>query len=454
MGESILSIFINKNCIEFSIFDKRLKPIKSVHYPIDSSHLTDYNKKNNPEAIFIKFKSLLKNIGRDYKAILRDIKVISVVTSKEEESCLIALDKANKIISYESQISDKSKYNFSDVHKLVFSLKDYINYRLTGINTTDFTTASLTGLLNIKEKKWDRKTIENAGFERNQLPLIKAGNSLTGILKKKIKEELDLVEDISVVNSMDYRALIINYVDLTHPNGLFIFLNNKSWIARHDNIYIRNKTTRPLLNHNGKDHIYFFDLLNVKRKIDWGIELFYKGSKDIEIDKDVRCTIQRIHTQQNSLVLTDFKKNGPGDEQFSALFGITLGIQKADIIRSIFEWVSYIIKDKIKKNSIYETDNITIFGELTRFKIFCTILSNVTDKSINSFSNSKIEYTYFSAINASNSLGYHSQGGFNNINIKTFKPSEELKEYYKKQYTISQSMKKDFAKLSNLNFSP
>lgn len=59
--------------------------------------------------------------------------------------------------------------NFARIGKIMLP-KDYINYRLTGVHSTDFSDASGTLLLDVKNKRWSREMLALCGVREEQMP--------------------------------------------------------------------------------------------------------------------------------------------------------------------------------------------------------------------------------------------------------------------------------------------
>ena len=76
--------------------------------------------------------------------------------------------------------------------------KDYINYRLSGVNCTDYSDASGMLLLDVKNKRWSREMLEICGIREEQLPKLYESYEAVGTLKPEIAAELGLSPDTVV----------------------------------------------------------------------------------------------------------------------------------------------------------------------------------------------------------------------------------------------------------------
>jgi len=86
---------------------------------------------------------------------------------------------------------------FSKIAKIMLP-KDYINYRLTGTHATDYSDASGMLLLDVKNKCWSDKMLENCFVKREQMPSLFESFESIGKIKSEIAKKYGL-GDVSVV---------------------------------------------------------------------------------------------------------------------------------------------------------------------------------------------------------------------------------------------------------------
>ena len=90
---------------------------------------------------------------------------------------------------------NNEKEAFGRIKKIMLP-KDYINYKLTGEFTTDYSDASGMLLLDVGNKKWSDEMIEIAGIEKNMLASLHESYDAIGKIKKEIAEELSRKEEL------------------------------------------------------------------------------------------------------------------------------------------------------------------------------------------------------------------------------------------------------------------
>ena len=76
--------------------------------------------------------------------------------------------------------------------------KDYINYRLTGVHSCDYSDASGMLLLDVKNRKWSEKMCEICGIDLSVLPRLYESYEITGTVKPEIANEFGFSGHLAV----------------------------------------------------------------------------------------------------------------------------------------------------------------------------------------------------------------------------------------------------------------
>ena len=78
---------------------------------------------------------------------------------------------------------------FARIDKIMLP-KDYINYKLTGVHSCDYSDASGMLLLDVEHKRWSQPMLEICGISEQQLPKLFESYEVTGTLKLDVAESL------------------------------------------------------------------------------------------------------------------------------------------------------------------------------------------------------------------------------------------------------------------------
>ncbi|MBN1316852.1 MAG: xylulokinase [Anaerolineales bacterium] len=77
--------------------------------------------------------------------------------------------------------------------------KDYVRYRMTGNLVTDFTDASATGLLSVRERQWCRPILNIAGIPFERLPSIVNSTDVVGSVREEMAAAIGVLAGTPVV---------------------------------------------------------------------------------------------------------------------------------------------------------------------------------------------------------------------------------------------------------------
>ncbi len=87
--------------------------------------------------------------------------------------------------------------NFGRIAKIMLP-KDYINYILTGVHSTDYSDASGTLLLDVAHKRWSPEMLALCGVTEAQMPRLYESYQSVGTLRPEIARRLGLPETVTV----------------------------------------------------------------------------------------------------------------------------------------------------------------------------------------------------------------------------------------------------------------
>ena len=89
--------------------------------------------------------------------------------------------------------------NFARIHKLMLP-KDYLAYRLTGVNSTDYSDASGMLLLDVEHKCWSKEMMEICSVKEEWMPKLFESYEKTGTLLPEVAKELGFPKNAGKCN--------------------------------------------------------------------------------------------------------------------------------------------------------------------------------------------------------------------------------------------------------------
>ena len=94
-------------------------------------------------------------------------------------------------------VKNKEPENFKKIVKIMLP-KDYIAYKLTGVNCTDVSDASGMLLMDVKNRRWSKEMCEICGISEEMLPKLYESYECVGTVKLEIARELGIPETVKV----------------------------------------------------------------------------------------------------------------------------------------------------------------------------------------------------------------------------------------------------------------
>ena len=250
---------------------------------------------------------------------------------------------------------------FSKCRKICLP-KDYINYRLTGVFATDVSDASGTLYFDVENRKWSEEMLEIIGIDKNYLPTVFESFEVIGKTNT-----LGLECDV-VAGSGDNAAAAVgtNTVDEGQCN---ISLGTSGTVFIPTERYV--KTDNPALHSfchaNGKYHLMGC-ILSAASCNKWLNEVVFESDYSISADSDSDLYFLPYLSGERC-------PHNDGDVK-GAFIGLTHSTKREDMQRSVFEGVSFAIKDCIELCPEKITKS-TVCGGGTKSREWMQILSDI-----------------------------------------------------------------------------
>ena len=152
-------------------------------------------------------------------------------------------------------LKNNEEENFKRIKKIMLP-KDYINYKLTGIHCTDYSDASGTLLLDVKNKCWSKEMLDICGINIKQLPKLYESYDVVGKAKEEIANKYGMKDVIVVGGAGDNAAAAIGTGTVTNgscnislgTSGTIFISNNEFKVDRFNSLH-------SFVHANGKYHL-------------------------------------------------------------------------------------------------------------------------------------------------------------------------------------------------------
>ncbi len=273
--------------------------------------------------------------------------------------------------------------------KVLISSKDYVNARLTGQFTTDVTSASTAGLMDIHKKCWNLDWMEKIGLDGEKLPEIRYAEEPVGTVTLKASEETGFAEGTPVYAGTGDAGATTLASGIAHDGEFNINLGTSGWIACVASDIMAKPEVFNLAAMQKGLYINVVPFLNAGNVHKWisGILAPESDSAD-KYEHLNRLLSQRVAGSNGVLFLpylvgerfpvmdTDIK---------GGYIGITAETTRQDLAGSVLEGVAFSIRQGLE--SIGRTPRkISLIGGGAKVTAWCQILADVLGHKITVYS--------------------------------------------------------------------
>lgn len=153
-------------------------------------------------------------------------------------------------------LKENEPENFERIDKIMLP-KDYIVYRLTGVHATDFSDASGTLLLDVKNRRWSGDMLEVCGISEKLLPRLYESYEPVGNLLESVKKELQLPDCVTVCAGAGDNAAAAVGTGTTGDGDCNISLGTSGtvFISRENFSVDGNNSLHSFAHANGRYHL-------------------------------------------------------------------------------------------------------------------------------------------------------------------------------------------------------
>ena len=268
---------------------------------------------------------------------------------------------------------------FSRIDKLMLP-KDYINYRLTGVHSTDCSDASGTLLFDVRQRTWSKEMLSICGLRENQLPKVHESYEPIGTLLPNVAFDLGLPEDVIVCAGASNNAAAAIGTDTVGPGRCNIRIGSSGTIlVSNDTFMVDEHNALHSFAHADGTYHFLGCMLSASASNRWWMNDILK-TRDYAGEQ---ARIDRKKLGHNNVFFLPYLmgERSPYNDPNArgAFIGMHLQSSREDMTLAVLEGVAFAMRDclDIARAEEVEVKGSTISGtKVTPFwkQIFCNVL--------------------------------------------------------------------------------
>lgn len=274
--------------------------------------------------------------------------------------------------------------SFARISKIMLP-KDFIAYRLTGVHSTDYSDASGTLMLDVKNKRWSKEMLRICEVDEKQMPKLFESYELTGYIKPEIAAYLDLPKECKIAaGAGDNAAAAIGTgtvgqgtCNISIGTSGTIFMPSTEFIA--DN----NNAIHSFAHADGKHHLMGCMLCAASCNKWWMENIL----QDYDFER-AQNSIQELGKNDIMFLPYLMGERSPHNDALAkgAFVGMTLETTRTEMTQAVLEGVAFAIRDsfEIAKKLELSTNETTICGGGAKSRLWKQIISNVLGIKVSS----------------------------------------------------------------------
>ncbi|AOW91725.1 hypothetical protein BFN03_00875 [Rhodococcus sp. WMMA185] len=330
---------------------------------------------------------------------------------------------------------------------ILLGAHSYIAWKLCGVASCDYTTASTTGLLDLRNNMWATDLLERLGLDAHKLPPLFAAHECIGTLTAAAAQTLALPAGLPVFAGAGDLAAKTAGVGAGEPNRSYCYLGTTGWIASTllDTVQSSASSAEAgifTLRHPDQQRfIQVAPMLTAGGNLDWVRDEVAHGSGYAELN----ATAAAAPVGSNGVIylpyLTGERSPFRDPHARACYIGISHQTTHADLIRAVMEGVCFAYR------SLFEVlgttaETLYVVGGGAKSAVWMQILADVLARDLEVVAEPENAATRGAAIIAGHKLGWYdtyAPPGLFPV-AQSYRPRSATSEAYEAQYRVFASL--------------
>jgi len=271
---------------------------------------------------------------------------------------------------------------FSKIRRIMLP-KDYLIYMLSGEFCTDFSDASGTLLLDVKNRSWSKEMLELCNLNINQLPKLCESYEQVGTLRKEVAEELDFKPTVKIIAGAGDNAAAAIGTGTIGEGRCNISLGTSGTIfisSTHFKVDSFN-ALHSFAHADGNFHLMGCMLSAASANQWWCKNILGTTHYDEE-----QANIQKLGENNVYFLPYLMGERSPHNNPFArAMFvGMSLDTNREDMVQAVLEGVAFGLRDsfEIARELGIKVRRTKICGGGAKSLLWCKIIANVMNVTV------------------------------------------------------------------------
>lgn len=277
----------------------------------------------------------------------------------------------------------ENEYSNFEKMKMILLPKDYLSFKFSGIYATDYSDASGTLLLDVKNKKWSKEMCDIVGISIEQLPGLYESYDVVGTIKKEIADELGLPYDTKIIAGAGDNAAAAVGTGCVRNGSCNVSLGTSGTVFISNDRYVSDSEI-PIhsFDHaNGKFHLMGC-ILSAASCNKWWVEDILKSNHNLE-----QADIEKYVGNNNVYFLPYLmgERCPHNDTNAKAAFiGMRSNTTRGELTLSVLEGVAFALKEclEIVDNKGITISRATLCGGGAKSLLWANVIANIFNKPI------------------------------------------------------------------------
>ena len=334
-------------------------------------------------------------------------------------------------------VKNKEPENFKRIAKIMLP-KDYIAYKLTGVNCTDVSDASGMLLMDVKNRRWSKEMCEICGISEEMLPKLYESYECVGTVKPEVARELGIPETVKVAaGAGDNAAAAVGtgtvgdgMCNISLGTSGTIFISSEKFGVD------KNNALHAFAHADGHYHLMGCMLSAASCNKWWMDEII--GTSDYGAEQKKIGTLGENHVSFLPYLMGERSPHNNPNAR-GTFIGMTMDTTRADMTQAVLEGVAFALRDsfEVAKSLGIKIERTKICGGGAKSPLWKKMIANILNLKVD-----VIESEEGPALGGA-MLAAVACGEYKNVEeaaakivriVDTVEPEEELVKKYDERY--------------------